>query len=106
VVSLLSSTIHEYFERDITARSRSSGQVTPGWSNLMSDQKQPLKFYFNGLIALALLFLLTLTMAPAPEVNYLRAMIAVGVGIVVLKMFIRRYRPHWLSDPHRGSRRR
>ena len=72
----------------------------------MSGQGQPIGFYLQGVAALALLFLLTLTMSPAPEVNYLRAMIAVGLGIVCLKMFIRHFRPHWLPDRYRGSRRR
>ena len=72
----------------------------------MSGKGQPITFYINGIIALGLLFLLTLMMAPAPEVNYLRAMIGVGLGVVVLKMFIRQYRPNWLPDRFRGSRRR
>ncbi len=72
----------------------------------MSGNKQPIRFYINGIIALGLLFLLTLMMGPAPEVNYLRAMIGVGLAIVVIKMAVRRYRPHWLSDRFRGSHKR
>ena len=70
----------------------------------MSGTEQPARFYVNGIIALALLFSLTLMMAPAPAVNYVRAMIGVGLVVILLKMIVRRYRPHWLPGRFRGSR--
>ena len=72
----------------------------------MSEKGQPIRFYVNGIIALALLFMLTLVMTPAPEVNYVRAMIGVGFGVILLKMVVRQYRPHWLPGRFRGSRPR
>jgi Na+-transporting NADH:ubiquinone oxidoreductase subunit NqrB len=68
--------------------------------------RQPIAFYVRGIVALGLLFALTLMMAPAPEVNYLRAMIGVGLAVVIVKMLIRRYRPHWLPDRLGGTRPR
>jgi len=49
---------------------------------------QPTRFFLKGALALGVLFLATLLMAPAPEVNALRAFIAVGLVISVVKMLL------------------
>jgi len=49
----------------------------------------------KGAVALIILFLVTLMMAPAPEVNALRALIIVGLGIVGVKMVFRHYNVNW-----------
>jgi len=72
----------------------------------MTDQQQPTAFFLKGPGALVILFFLTLTMTPSQPVNYLRSMIAVGMAVVVLKIALRRYRPHWLPERFRGGHRR
>jgi hypothetical protein len=84
---------------------RAAEQGGGGSTNGVGGQGRPITFYINGIIALALLFGLTLLMKPSPEVRYLQALIGVGFAIVVLKMLIRQYRPHWLPDRLGGSRR-
>jgi hypothetical protein len=42
-------------------------------------------------------------MEPRPEVNALRAMIAVGLAIIALKVVLRRYNIEWPSRRHRHS---
>jgi hypothetical protein len=61
----------------------------------MSRGSQPTSFFVKGAIALIILFLVTLMMAPAPEVNALRALILVGLGIVGVKMIFRHYNVNW-----------
>jgi hypothetical protein len=61
----------------------------------MSRGSQPTSFFVKGAVALIILFLFTLMMAPAPEVNALRALIIVGLGIVAVKMVFRRYNVNW-----------
>jgi hypothetical protein len=61
----------------------------------MSRGSQPMSFFVKGAVALILLFLLTLMMTPAPEVNALRALIIVGLGVVGVKMVLRHYHFNW-----------
>jgi hypothetical protein len=61
----------------------------------MSRGSQPTSFFVKGAVALIILFLVTLMMTPAPEVNALRALIIVGLGIVGVKMVFRRYNVNW-----------
>jgi galactitol-specific phosphotransferase system IIC component len=61
----------------------------------MSRGSQPTSFFVKGAVALIILFLLTLMMTPAPEVNALRALIIVGLGIVGVKMVFRHYSVNW-----------
>jgi hypothetical protein len=61
----------------------------------MSRGSQPTSFFVKGALALIVLFLVTLMMTPAPEVNALRALIIVGLGIVAVKMVFRRYNVNW-----------
>jgi galactitol-specific phosphotransferase system IIC component len=61
----------------------------------MSRGSQPMSFFVKGAVALIILFLLTLMMMPAPEVNALRALIIVGLGIVGVKMVFRHYNFNW-----------
>lgn len=61
----------------------------------MSRGSQPTSFFVKGAIALIILFLVTLMMTPAPEVNALRALIIVGLGIVGVKMVFRHYNVNW-----------
>jgi hypothetical protein len=68
--------------------------------------RQPLVFFLRGAVALAGLLLITLTMEPRPEVNALRAMIGVGLGIIALKVVLRRFDIEWPSRRQRlGDRR-
>ena len=60
-----------------------------------SRGSQPTSFFVKGAIALIILFLVTLMMTPAPEVNALRALIIVGLGIVGVKMVFRHYNVNW-----------
>jgi hypothetical protein len=61
----------------------------------MSRGSQPMSFFVKGAVALIILFLVTLMMTPAPEVNALRALIIVGLGIVGVKMVFRHYNFNW-----------
>jgi hypothetical protein len=61
----------------------------------MSRGSQPTSFFVKGALALIVLFLVTLMMAPGPEVNALRALIIVGLGIVGVKMVFRHYNVNW-----------
>jgi hypothetical protein len=61
----------------------------------MSRGSQPMSFFVKGAVALVLLFLVTFMMTPAPEVNALRALILVGLGIVGVKMVFRHCNFNW-----------
>jgi ABC-type spermidine/putrescine transport system permease subunit II len=64
-------------------------------------ERQPLSFFLKGASALAVLLLLTSEMQSRPEVNALRAMIVLGLAIIVLKVVLRRYNIDWPSRRHR-----
>ena len=51
----------------------------------------PPAFFLKGAIALVVLFLVTLAMEPAPAVDALRALIGVGLAIVIGKLILRHY---------------
>jgi hypothetical protein len=57
----------------------------------MSGHHQPLSFFVKGAAALVALLAITLLMEPKPEVNGLRAAIVVGLGVIALKVVLRRY---------------
>jgi hypothetical protein len=62
--------------------------------------RAPLSFFLKGILALGILFLVTLLMAPRPEVTALRAMIAVGLAIIVGKIVLRHYDIDWPPRRH------
>jgi hypothetical protein len=68
----------------------------------MPRERKPLIFFLNGAIALAVLFGVTFTMATRPEVEAVRAMILVGLGIIALKVVLRHYD---IDFPPRRERR-
>jgi hypothetical protein len=53
------------------------------------------RFFVKGVFALVILLSVTLLMEPAPEVLAVRAMIVVGLLIIVVKMVLRRYNIDW-----------
>jgi hypothetical protein len=57
----------------------------------MQPERRPIRFFVNGAAALVLLFLVTLKMEPRPEVYAVRGMIGVGIGLIGLKLVLRRY---------------
>ncbi len=68
----------------------------------MPAERKPLVFFLNGAIALLVLFGVTFTMETRPEVKAVRAMIIVGLGIIALKVVLRRYN---IDFPPRRERR-
>ncbi len=54
-------------------------------------ERQPISFFLKGLGALAVLLIISLMMEPRPQVYALRALIGVGIGLVCLKVFFRRF---------------
>lgn len=65
-----------------------------GRSSLSESQnmeRQPVSFFLKGLGALAVLLILSVTMEPSPQVYALRALIGVGIGLVCLKIVLRRF---------------
>jgi len=64
-------------------------------------ERQPLSFFLKGAAALAMLFVVTLMMEPRPEVNALRASILVGLGVIGLKVVLRRYNIDFPPRRHR-----
>lgn len=54
-------------------------------------ERQPLSFFLKGAGGLAALLVVTLMMAPRPEVYALRASILVGLGLIGLKVVLRRF---------------
>jgi hypothetical protein len=61
----------------------------------MDRPPQPVRFFVKGMVALVILLSVTLLMDPAPQVLAVRAMIVVGLLIVVVKMVLRRYNIDW-----------
>jgi len=61
----------------------------------MDRHPQPVRFFVKGVIALLILFSVTLLMQPAPEVLAVRAMIVVGLLVIIVKMVLRRYDVDW-----------
>ena len=61
----------------------------------MDRQPQPVRFFAKGVVALVILLSVTLLMEPAPEVLAVRAMIVVGLLVIVVKMVLRRYNIDW-----------
>jgi hypothetical protein len=53
--------------------------------------RQPASFFLKGVAALGLLFVITLLMEPGPQVYALRALIGVGIGLIGLKLLLRRF---------------
>ena len=53
--------------------------------------RQPVSFFLKGIGALALLFGISLLMEPGPQVYALRALIGVGIGLIGLKVVLRRF---------------
>lgn len=66
-------------------------------------ERRPISFFVNGAAALVVLFLVTFTMEPRPEVYAVRGMIGVGLGLIALKVLLRRY---GIEFPPRHNRRR
>jgi hypothetical protein len=64
-------------------------------------ERQPLSFFLKGTGALAVLFVVTLMMEPRPEVSALRAFICVGLGVIGLKVVLRRYHIDFPPRRHR-----
>ena len=64
-------------------------------------ERQPLSFFLKGAGALALLFVVTLMMEPRPEVYALRASILFGLGVISLKVVLRRYNIDFPPRRHR-----
>jgi hypothetical protein len=60
-----------------------------------SSERAPTTFFLKGIAALVVLLLVTLLMAPRPEVTGLRALIGVGLAIVVGKAAFRHYNIQW-----------
>jgi hypothetical protein len=65
----------------------------------MTQSRQPTGFFVKGILALLALFAVTFFMEPRPELTGLRVLIIVGLGIVCLKMVLRRHGIDW---PRRG----
>ena len=63
--------------------------------------RQPLSFFLKGAAALAVLLVVTLTMEPRPEVSALRAAIFVGLGLIGLKVVLRRFNIDFPPRRHR-----
>ena len=61
----------------------------------MNRQPPPVRFFVKGVVALVILLSVTLLMEPAPEVLAVRAMIVVGLLVIVAKMVLRRYNIDW-----------
>src|SRR4029077_3896091 len=61
----------------------------------MDRPPQPVRFFVKGMVALVILLSVTLLMDPAPQVLAVRAMIVVGLLVVVVKMVLRRYNIDW-----------
>ncbi len=61
----------------------------------MDRQPPPVRFFVKGVVALVILLSVTLLMEPAPQVLAVRAMIVVGLLVVVAKMVLRRYNIDW-----------
>src|SRR5437763_12981926 len=57
----------------------------------MPSARRPIRFFVNGAAALVVLLLETLKMEPRPEVYAVRGMIGVGIGLIGLKLVLRRY---------------
>ena len=60
-------------------------------SESQNVERQPVSFFLKGAGALAVLFVVSLLMEPGPQVYALRALIGVGIGLVGLKVFLRRF---------------
>src|SRR5438105_3734998 len=79
--------------------------VVRNLSGYPTMERQPLSFFMKGAGALAVLFLITLTMNPRPEVSAVRAGILFGLGLIAVKVVLRRFnidfprRYHHPSDP-------
>jgi hypothetical protein len=56
-----------------------------------SRERQPLSFFLKGAAALLVLLGVTFLLEPRPEVDGLRAAIAVGLGLIAVKLVLRRY---------------
>jgi hypothetical protein len=56
---------------------------------------RPLSFFLKGAAALVALLGLTLMMEPRPEVNALRVGILCGLGLIGLKVALRRHNIHF-----------
>jgi len=54
-------------------------------------ERQPISFFLKGGAALAVLLVISLMMEPGPQVYALRALICVGIGLVALKVVLRRF---------------
>jgi hypothetical protein len=65
--------------------------------------RQPLSFFLKGMAALLLLLGITFLMQPRPEVNALRAGIVAGLGLVGVKLVLRRYNIDFPPRRDRGS---
>ena len=62
--------------------------------------RTPLSFFFKGIAVLVILFLVTFLMEPRPEVNAVRALIGVGLAIVVAKIVLRHHNIEWPRRRH------
>jgi hypothetical protein len=69
----------------------------PSASTILASmsERAPTTFFLKGIAALVVLLVVTLFMAPRPEVSALRALIGVGLAIVVGKMAMRHYNIQW-----------
>jgi hypothetical protein len=64
-------------------------------------ERKPLSFFGKGAAALLVLFGVTFLMQPRPEVDALRAGIVVGLGLIGVKLVLRRYN---IEFPRRRGR--
>jgi hypothetical protein len=65
----------------------------------MSESRQPTSFFVKSIIALLAIFAVTWMMESRPELNALRGLIIVGIGIVGVKMVLRHYGIDWPRRP-------
>jgi hypothetical protein len=64
-------------------------------------ERKPLSFFLKGAGALVVLFAVTLMMEPGPQVYALRAFILLGLGVISLKVVLRRYNIDFPPRRHR-----